>query len=103
LAGAEDAQPGILKQIDNPGRQNIVRTHHGKVDRFPLREIEQLIEFSQLNLDISAELRGPRVSGCDEYLPDAGRLTKLPGKSVFTSATADHQDIHDALYRRDGT
>jgi hypothetical protein len=56
-----------------------------------------LIEFRELNLNIPADLGGSGVSRGDEHLPDARRLAKLPGKSVFTPATADHQDFHDAL------
>ncbi len=95
LAGAEDTQAGGLKQIDNPGSENVIRTHDGEIDRLPAREDQQLIEFREFEVDVTTQLSGPRISGRDKNLLDSGRLTKLPGKRVFTAATADHQNVHE--------
>jgi hypothetical protein len=97
-AGAEDTLAGGFKQIDNPRRKNVIRPHDGEVDRLPSREIQQLIQFRDFDVDVPAELSGPRIPGRDKNLFDSRRLTKLPGKRVFAAATADHQNVHEEFF-----
>ena len=56
FAGAKDAQAGVLKQIDNPGSKNVIRTHDGEIDRLPPREVQQLIEFREFDVDVTTQL-----------------------------------------------
>ena len=51
-----------------------------------------------VDVDVPAELSGPGIPGRDKNLFNSRRLTKLPGKSVFAAATADHQNVHEEFF-----
>ena len=94
LGWTKNAQPRLLKYIDNAESKRILGSDHGETDFVFLGETNQIIEVGRLDGDIDAVLPRSGVSRSAIYLFGAPRLCEFPNQSMFAAATSQDQDSH---------
>src|SRR5262249_52896130 len=94
LGGPEDAQPFLLKMIDDAQGERLLRANDCETDPFLARKARQPIEVVLFDIDIDAVHCRAGIARGAKYPLGPRRLGQLPRQRMLATTLADNQDLH---------
>ena len=91
---AENTQPFRLEQIDNPGRELVVRSDNGEINPVFFGKTRELRQIVCRNGNVFANSFGTGIPGRAVNAIGIGRLRQLPHQCMLAASAADDENLH---------